>query len=251
MHGENHYYSFDVVPVSLSYLQEGENEIEIYTLSAHHGIELMWPGPAVFVRYGTPLPVTLASFTATYTTGSDVELTWVTISETNNYGFDVQKSHDLQTGFQTIEGSFQAGQGTTTETTYYSYLDKNTGPGMLYYRLQQRDLEGTVHYSEPIQVTRVTSAPGYEVPAAYSLTQAYPNPFNPTTRIRFGIPQAVHVRVRLFNHLGQAVRVITEGMRAAGYHEVTLSAEGLPSGIYYYRLEAGSFSDTKKVVLLR
>jgi len=90
-----------------------------------------------------------------------------------------------------------------------------------------------------------------QVPTAHSLSQNYPNPFNPATTIRYGLPERAHVRLEVFNMLGERVNLLKDGLGDAGYHTVVFEAERLPSGIYFYRLQAGGFGDTKKLILMR
>jgi hypothetical protein len=89
------------------------------------------------------------------------------------------------------------------------------------------------------------------VPTSFDLAQNYPNPFNPTTLIRFSLPVGSHVRLTVFNSLGQVVRTLVDGDREAGYYEEHLDGANLASGIYFYRIEAGSFAATKKLLLLK
>ncbi len=98
-----------------------------------------------------------------------------------------------------------------------------------------------------------TGVPGTiaEQPDIWELLQNYPNPFNPSTVIRYGLPVQADVRLTVFDALGQRVAVLAEGMRGAGYHEVTFDAKSLPSGVYFYRLSAGAFTETKRLLLMR
>jgi hypothetical protein len=89
------------------------------------------------------------------------------------------------------------------------------------------------------------------IPTKYALYQNYPNPFNPVTTISFAIPVRTHIRIDLVNTLGETVKRITNTSYAAGQHEVILDGSNLASGLYFYRLEAGSFVDVKKLVLLK
>jgi len=90
-----------------------------------------------------------------------------------------------------------------------------------------------------------------EVPATFRLYQNYPNPFNPVTTIRYDLPEPGHVKISVFNTLGQEVAVPVDGGREAGYHAVSFDARDLPSGMYLYRITAGPFSDAKKLMLLK
>lgn len=90
-----------------------------------------------------------------------------------------------------------------------------------------------------------------EGPVEFSLNQNYPNPFNPSTAIRFTVPEAGVYSLKVFNALGQEVAVLLDGMIEAGSHEVRWLAEGMPSGVYVYRLSAGEFTRTRKMTLLQ
>jgi hypothetical protein len=89
------------------------------------------------------------------------------------------------------------------------------------------------------------------VPRQFTLTQNYPNPFNPATVIRFGLPQRNQVTLRVYNTLGEMAAELVNGEVEAGYHEIKFNAGNLATGVYYYRLVAGSFVETKKLLLLR
>jgi len=89
------------------------------------------------------------------------------------------------------------------------------------------------------------------LPGQFALTQNYPNPFNPSTKISFSLPDKSAVRLEIFNILGQVVDILADGNFEAGTHEVTWDASGVPSGIYFYKLSAGSESMTKKMLFLK
>jgi hypothetical protein len=89
------------------------------------------------------------------------------------------------------------------------------------------------------------------LPKEFSLEQNYPNPFNPTTTIRYALPQRSHVTLIVFNLLGQQMATLVNGEVEAGYHEVQFNAVGLASGVYLFRLQAGSFTQTKKLCVIK
>ena len=89
------------------------------------------------------------------------------------------------------------------------------------------------------------------IPALYGLTQNYPNPFNPNTTIRYGLPIASEVNLSIYNLLGEEVALLFNGNMPAGNHQVTWDASSMTSGIYFYRLQAGDFVQTRKMVLLK
>tara|TARA_R100000963_G_C4641541_1_gene105173 strand:- start:1899 stop:2243 length:345 start_codon:yes stop_codon:yes gene_type:complete len=90
-----------------------------------------------------------------------------------------------------------------------------------------------------------------QLPKSFSLGQNYPNPFNPTTNINFDLPQAADVQLTVFNMLGQRVMTLVDNRMEAGAHKVTFDARNLASGMYMYRIEAGSFINTKKMMLIK
>jgi hypothetical protein len=107
--------------------------------------------------------------------------------------------------------------------------------------------------SDEATLTVLTTSvkPPQETPTSYYLAQNHPNPFNPSTIIQFGVPVAGRVTIKVSNLLGQEVKTLVDDFMAAGTHEVTFHAEGLPSGIYLYRMQSGSFVATKKLVLIQ
>jgi hypothetical protein len=89
------------------------------------------------------------------------------------------------------------------------------------------------------------------IPNDYGLTQNYPNPFNPSTTIRYSIPKEEFVTLRVFNLLGQEVKTIYQGTQRAGNHSIMFNATQLPSGVYFYSIQAGNYSEVKKMMLMK
>ena len=89
------------------------------------------------------------------------------------------------------------------------------------------------------------------LPERVTLRQNFPNPFNPSTTIRYGLANSSQVTLTVFNTLGQQVALLQNGEQEAGYHEVKFDGSGLSSGVYYYRLTAGTFVEMKKLLLVR
>lgn len=184
------------------------------------------------------VPVELTSFTASFTP-IGIDLRWETSTETNNQGFEIQRSTDNK-NFATV--AFVRGKGTTTERQFYSYLDKTDLTGSIYYRLKQLDFGGNYHFSNVVEVTRVVS---------FELSQNYPNPFNPMTTITYSIPQNSFVTLKVYDILGSEVATLINGEVEAGIHKINFNAVGLNSGVYFYTIKAGNFSETKKLMLMK
>ena len=94
-------------------------------------------------------------------------------------------------------------------------------------------------------------SPGDQTPVSYQVLQNYPNPFNPTTTIRYGLPQRSSVTLTVYNTLGELVATLVNGSQDAGYHEAKFDGSNLASGVYFYRIQAGSFIQSKKLLLVR
>ncbi len=196
-----------------------------------------------------PLPIQLASLTAAPSGGSTVTLTWKTASETDNYGFYVQRSATAKTGFADVSALIP-GHGTSTTGFSYRYADKSAPAGTSYYRLKQVDLDNSVHYSDAVMSTATDVAPS--VPIVFALSQNYPNPFNPSTDFRFTVAKSGFTTLIVYNVLGQEVATIFNGLTESGqYYTVRLDGTGLASGVYFARLQSGFESQLKKIVLLR
>ena len=186
------------------------------------------------------LPVELSSFSATANNNS-VTLNWSTATEVNNLGFEVQRTVE---GNEFVTIGFVSGHGTTAETKNYSFVDPNLSAGNYTYRLNQVDFNGTFSYSDQVNVD-VTALVQFE------LAQNYPNPFNPSTKITFSLASDSKVSLKVFNILGEELINLLNENISAGVHELTFNASGLNSGVYLYRIKAGSFVQTKKLMLIK
>jgi hypothetical protein len=199
----------------------------------------------------TTVPIQLHTFTALRVNKKDVDLRWTTLSETGNYGFVVERAGDERGVYTVIQGSFRAGHGTSLIPHQYDYVDTTASAEQMWYRLAQTDLDGTVHRSEAVRAGVPTLVHAADVPVELTLMDNYPNPFNPSTTIRYGIPGAGHVLLSVFNLLGEVVAVLQDSDVPMGYHEVVFDAAGLPSGVYFARLEAAGMVRVGKLILSR
>ena len=195
------------------------------------------------------VPVELTSFTAILES-DNVTLNWQTATEMNNSGFEIERkqvgSPQSSVGNQdwNVVG-FVPGFGTTTEPKSYSFIDENLSSGKYQYRLKQIDFDGTFEYSNTIDV-EITS------PTEFSLEQNYPNPFNPSTNIKYTIGSRQFVTLKIFNSLGEEIETLVNEIQEAGVHsKFFILNSTLPSGVYYYQFKAGSFFETKKMILMK
>jgi hypothetical protein len=193
-----------------------------------------------------PLPVELTSFTAS-SAPNKVTLNWQTATEVNNYGFDVERAvvetqHAASLRWDKI--SFVKGNGNSNSPKEYSFTDKPIGGQQFQYRLKQIDFDGQFEYSDPVEVK-------LEVPANFVLLQNFPNPFNPTTNIKFDLPKESIIKLKIYNILGEEVTTLVNSLMTPGHHEVKFDGSYLASGMYIYRIEAGSFIQVKKMLLMK
>ncbi len=192
-----------------------------------------------------PLPVELSSFVSVIN-GNSVTLNWSTSTETNNAGFDIERS--------AVNGSWSkigsvSGNGTSTTPHSYSYTDRAVASGKYNYRLKQTDFNGNFEYHN------LGSEVIIGVPAKFDLAQNYPNPFNPSTKINYDLPADGKVAIRLFDMSGKEVALLVNEVKTAGYHTVNFNASNLSSGVYFYSISVeangNNFTATKKMMLVK
>ena len=202
-------------------------------------------GPIAYIlKFENPVPVELTSFSGFYD-HNKVTLGWITSSELNNQGFDVERASSLTSPLQEWNKiGFVSGNGTTTETNLYQFIDNSISSNKYYYRLKQVDFDGTFEYSNIVEVNINTVS-------EFALNQNYPNPFNPSTKISFTLPQTANVKLSVFNLLGEKVAELVNEIKSAGFYEVDFNGTDLTSGMYLYRLEAGEFVSTRKMTLIK
>ncbi len=204
------------------------------------------------------LPVQLASFSGVRSSTTSVRLDWRTISEVNNYGFFVERSLPSDSVFSELASSFVSGHGTTNEPQHYTFTDGNAPQSSLLYRLKQVDLDGSVHLSEPIQIDNTTDV-NENSPSVFMLSQNSPNPFNPSTNISFTVAGtsgstsllARFVSLKVFDVLGREVATLVNEEKTPGTYTVSFDAATHSSGLYLYQLVAGSYIQTKKMILAK
>ena len=189
------------------------------------------------------VPVELSSFSASVNS-DNILLNWTTATELNNRGFEVERKTTSTNDWDVL--GYVEGRGTTTEPKTYSYQDYDVKSGRSYsYRIKQIDYNGNFTYYNLAQTIEFGS------PVKFELSQNYPNPFNPATVISFSLPQKSNVTVKIYDILGNEVRTLINETKDAGKHSVNFNATSLSSGVYFYSIKAGNFTETKKMTLIK
>ncbi len=192
---------------------------------------------------GVSLPVELTLFSALVEEDA-VFLHWITQTEVNNYGFEIERNNSSEEIENWENIGFVEGHGNSNSPKDYKFVDKHVVSGIYAYRLKQIDIDGRYEYSEAVKID-VGSL------LEFNLSKNYPNPFNPTTIIVYYIPRLSFVTLKVFDVLGNEIGILVNEKKAIGTYEITWYAGSLPSGVYFYRLQAGDFIDTKRMVLLK
>lgn len=189
------------------------------------------------------LPVELTSFNVS-ALGKNVQLRWNTATETNNAGFEVERSEGGMNNWTKVD--FVDGHGTTNVPQSYSYIDSKVTAGTYSYRLKQIDRDGKFEYSNTVEVNVGLTAEDFH------LSQNYPNPFNPSTKIQFAVRQSEFVSLKVYNALGQEVKTLFNGIAEANtLHKVEFDGSSLPSGVYFYSLKTKDRHEVKKLSLMK
>jgi len=196
------------------------------------------------------LPVELASFEANGNF-SDVTLNWATSSEIENLGFNILRSTTEESNWIQVNDAMISGQGNSSEETSYQFVDAKVVAGETYsYRLESVSLNGVVEVEKTVEVL-------VPVPAEFALLNNYPNPFNPTTNLKFQLPEISEVSVDIYDITGKLVKKLVHNQTyQAGEFVVQWDATDefqsrVSSGMYLYHFRAGKFSKVSKMVLLK
>jgi hypothetical protein len=194
-----------------------------------------------FTATARQLPVELTTFDAQARDAS-VQLRWATASETNNAGFAVHRKSASDASFERV--GFVEGHGTTPRSQHYRFEDAALPyeAQRVTYRLKQVDTDGAAHYSNEVEVD-------LGGPDAVALHGNYPNPARQTTTIRYELPRTTHVQLALYDLLGRRVAVLVDQKQTAGRKSVQVETGGLASGVYVYRLDAGSTVNVRRMTV--
>lgn len=199
----------------------------------------------VSLQSDAPLPVEMSGFTSSVNR-NNVKLNWTTLTETNNSGFEIQRTTD-NLFWKSL--SFVQGNGTTNQINNYTFEDKNISTGKYEYRLKQIDYNGNFYYYN------LSNEVNVGVPSEFALMQNYPNPFNPSTSINFDLPVDSKVSLLIYDVTGRLVSELLNSDFKAGYNSVKFNAANFASGVYFYTINASSasnnFKATKRMILIK
>ncbi len=186
-------------------------------------------------------------------TTNSITFVWSSVTNASNYSFEISSKENFDT---LIHSEYNM-----TDTTYV--LNSSDLPSNLYWRVNSSNSAGTSDWAEYFTISILTGIErNTNHPNTFALKQNYPNPFNPSTTIAFGLPENANVRLTVFNVVGERIAELYSGELSAGYHSIVWNGRNqannvVPSGIYFYRMEAigangfKNFYDTKKMILLK
>lgn len=224
-----------------------------YSSEAKAGIAVM------FGDNPETLPVTLSSFTAVLTADLHVSIAWTAESETNHAGYNVLRNEvkDLSTALRINGGLIDQGN-TSGSQVNYNFTDTEVyQQSTYYYWLESLSLAGEAEYYGPLMVTIETGGqePGIpQIPTKTELLAAFPNPFNPTTNLRYSLKDAGLVRIEIYNTKGQLIRSLQRNHEQAGYYQMPWDGRDsnnrlVGTGVYFYRMSTSNYTAIKKMVL--
>jgi len=193
----------------------------------------------------------MGNIAATASAGEGIVLAWRTESETNSAGFHVWRSQSENGTYKPVTTSLMSSKGNGSSATAYKYVDKNVLDGNKYwYKIEEVSTDGKSEFFGPISVQ------GIPLPTEYSMAQNYPNPFNPETTIKYELPEVSEVSVNVYTLLGKEVKTLVNKIQNAGRYAAKWNGTGedgkrVPSGIYFIRIQAGIFSQTRKMTFMQ
>ncbi len=205
----------------------------------YHSPQSLYQKSIAYEPHSTPVELNFFSINIQ---GRDCILKWSTASESNNYGFEIQRRSEYQSDF--IKLNFVKGVGTSSHYNEYLYIDDDIAPGSYYYRLKQIDFDGSYQILGPIKIS-------YEAPQSIELHQIYPNPFNNTATISYTLSQNSQVKIMIFDLSGKEVTTLVQEFQQKGNYKISWNAQKQASGIYFCRLKVGDIYKTTRMILLK
>jgi len=210
---------------------------------------------------GQTLPVTLSNFTAVVTSENFVNIAWMAETETNHSGYNILRNEvkDLENAIKINAQLIDQGTAVGTQISYF-YTDFEVYTNQVYYYwLESVALDGTNQFYGPLTV--IIGDPTQEpvppsIPMVTKLYNAFPNPFNPNTNIRYSLKEAGKVKIEIYNMKGQKIKSYNQEHASPGYYQVSWdgrdeNGKNVASGIYLYRLTTANYTSAKKMVLAK
>jgi hypothetical protein len=191
------------------------------------------PDLGAYELKSAPLPVELTTFSGIFTNNS-VRLTWSTATEIDNQGFDIER----YTNSSWVKIGFIEGKGNSVTKNDYSFEDKTPVGSTIQYRLKQIDNNGNFKYYDVISVTAI--------PQDFSIGN-YPNPFNPSTKIRYSIPSESMINLVIYNLIGERIDELKNEIQQPGTFETNWNGSGHPSGIYFLSIIESPVNGSAKI----
>jgi len=221
--------------------------VPVFDMAVHpvtHNLRIATHGRGLWSTTSVVLPVTLTTFNATARDNGKVYLEWITETEQNNRGFEIERSVENGTGtYQWDKIGFVNGSGTSSTPKRYYYEDEPTGGKKFIYRLRQIDFDGKFKYSD----SRLVTLRDFD----YGLYSCYPNPVTNNAVIKYKIPDNNFVKISVYDNAGKLITNLVNESKNAGVYQVSLPSNNLAAGVYYYKMSAGNFNDTKSFTVLK
>jgi len=195
------------------------------------------------IAEGEPLPVEISSFSLLLN-GTSVVLMWRTETEVSNYGFEIERNPDSDTGNLWKKIGFVEGSGNSNSPKDYSFTDINPPSGIIHYRLKQIDNDGKYQFSNVLNIE-------FGIPLQYDLKQNFPNPFNPATHIAYNLPTEGFVTLKVYDIVGREVATLVNENKKAGSYLVTFDGNNFASGVYLCRIHSGNYSSSIKMLMIK
>jgi len=226
---------------------ELKNTLEFLTFDLGElGKDNVYGSGLLSLSLSTPVQIEINNYNVYTYNENKIILEWKTLSEINNFGFEIEKSRD-KLNWRKI--GFIKGYGTTYSENSYIFHENENSAGKYYYRLKQIDFDGSYQYSQIIELKTL-------IPEKWEIEQNFPNPFNTETIIKYKTPKNLFVSLKIYDILGKEVKTLVNEFKQSGYYYVKWDGKNdgfidLPSGIYFYEIKTKEFHKIKKMVLLR
>ena len=230
-----------------SSFSDGLPIVSVFDMAVHpisRNLRIATHGRGLYSTTSAVLPITLSSFIAAARANGKVYLEWITQSEQNNKGFEVQRTlSDINNNFNWVKIGFVNGSVNSASPKRYYFDDEPIGGEKFLYRLKQIDIDGKYTLS----ANRLVTLKGVD----YGLYASFPNPATDLVHIKYKIPQHSQVKMKLFDNSGRLLQVLFDKNEAAGIYDYSFAIKSLAAGIYFYRMEAGDFFDTKSFTVTK